>query len=228
MPAPLEEDKMKEDDINNIKASQTDATGILYEMNSQTTPTKEHQDEIVYTACYSKWKMYISFLIMMPLYLTLLIGTIVFCINDKEYVKALLLILIFLLPCIVIISDSILFKDLVFYSDKVTKSWYLFGSRTICYQSAKIVGPPKYKEWLSSAYQIRETNEFGKTILKQIPILYISFFFPSKISKTIREIGDFLTEDKENNPRPFKKTNLQRGDLNALKGAAEGREWTHP
>lgn len=213
---------MKEDDINNIKASQTDATGILYEMNSQTSPTKEHQVERVYAACYSKWKMYISLLIMMPLYFTLTIGTIIFLINDKMYIGALLWITILLLPMIVLTLDSILFKDLVFYNDNVTKSWYLFGSRSICYQYAKIVGPPKYFEWLSSAYQIRETNDNGKTILKQIPILYISFFFSSNASKTIRDIGDLLTDDKENNPRPFKKTNLQRGDLNALKGAAEG------
>ncbi len=219
---------MKEDDINNIKASQTDATGILYEMNSQTTPAKEPQDEIVYTACYSKWRMYISFLIMMPLYFTLAIGTIIFMIIDKKFIGALLWILIFLLPMTVLTLDSILFKELVFYSDKVTKSWYLFGSRTIRYQAAKIVGPPRNFEWLSSAYQIRETNEFGKTILKQIPILYISFFFPSKTSKTIREIGDFLTEDKENNPRPFKKANIQSGDLKALKGEAECGERSCP
>jgi len=219
---------MKEEYGNNIKANPTDAMDCLYEMNSQTRLTEEHHDETVYTGSYSKWKMYISLLITMPLYLTLIIGTIIFCINDKEYVKALLLILILLLPWIVILLDSILFKDLVFYSDKVSKSWYFFGSRTIYYKYAKIVGPPRNMKWLSSAYQIRETNDNGKTILKQIPILYISFFFPSKTSKTIREIGDFLTDDKENNPRPFKKTNLQRGDLNALKGAAEGQKRSHP
>jgi hypothetical protein len=185
-------------------------------MKLQTTPAKEPQNEIVYTGCYSKWRMYISLLIQIPFYLTLVIGTIIFCINDKEYVRAFLLTLMFLLPCILITSDSILFKELIFYRDKVTKLWYLFGSRTIYYGNAKIVGPPRNMKWLSSAYQIRENNDKGKTILKQIPILYISFFFPSKTSKAIKEIGDFLTDDKESNPRLFKKTNLQRGDLNAL------------
>jgi len=208
---------MKEEDGNNIKANPTDTMDCLYNMSSETCPTKIHADEIVYTACYSKWRMYISLLIIMPFYLTLLIGTIIFCINDKEYVKALLLILIMLLPWIVIILDSILFKELVFYSDRVTKSWYFFGSRTIYYKHAKIVGPPRNMKWLSSAYQIRETNDNGKTILKQIPILYISFFFPAKTSNSISEIGDFLTGDKENNPRPFNKTNLQSGDLHALR-----------
>ena len=128
--------------------------------------------------------------------------------RENDYVSSILFAIIITI-LLVIVSDSLLFNNITFYEDRVVKEWFFVGSITIYYMRAKVIGPPSGFTWLSSAHQIRKTDENGKSLLRQIPIFYISFFFRKKDTNIIADILNYLTDDEHNNPRVFKKTILQ-------------------
>jgi hypothetical protein len=106
--------------------------------------------------------------------------------------------------------DAIFFKELLFYQDRVVKVWHLLGQKSIPYSRASVKGPDWYMRWLSSAHHIFESKDDGKPIPMRLPLLYHSFFFTPKTRKRIEMIMDYMTEDKENNPRKFRKSVLPK------------------
>ena len=118
------------------------------------------------------------------------------------------------LPLITICLDTFLFKELCFYSDKVTKSWSFFGVRTIYYSKARIFAPVSFLKLFNSANQIKETDDYGKTLSIQMPIIYLTFFFKKAQLNQIIEIINYLTDNSDDNPRLFKKNTLSEENLN--------------
>lgn len=169
--------------------------------------TKTEQDEIIFSARYSVFRVWFMVIVveMFPTWILcyLLYIDVVKGRNIHAFFVSLLLLLMFLLAL-----DSMSFKELRFYQDRVVKIWHIFGSRTIFYRTAKVIDPPSYLRWLS--YAIRETEENGKDLLLQMPVSYVACLFPSDSSKMIGKILDYLTEDTENNPRTFKKVGLPK------------------
>lgn len=171
---------------------------------------KTQEDEIIFSARYSPFRVWFSVIIMFLPFMWLFFGVAYADLLRGKYINALLLAL---MPSIALLFtlDSIFFRRLVFYEDRVVKLWYVLGQRTIYYSRAIVIGPPKYFHWLSSVYAIRETGENGKYLLMQIPISYIAFFFPSATSKGIETIVNCLTGDTANIPkRIFVKSRLPK------------------
>ncbi len=173
------------------------------------TSTANNELLLIYIAKYSKLKMIMSLILIipLPLYLMMQVSYVNYIENDYVYFVCFLL-LSFLL--IVIAVDSLLFNTLAFYKDRVVKTWFFLGSVNIYYSRAKVIDPPSCLKFFSSAHQIRKTDDSGKTLLRQIPIFYMSFFFNAKDKRIIENIMDYLTGDKQNNPRVFKQSILHK------------------
>lgn len=157
------------------------------------------EDEIIFSARYSLLRVWFSVIVafLFPMYLF-------FYAAYAEVLRGayILAATCCLMGCVILLMtlDAILFKALLFYADRVVKVWHLFGRRTIYYSRAKVIGPPKGYEWVSSGHAIRETRT-GRDFLLQVPISFMAFFFSSGTSKKIASILDYLTGDKEKNPR---------------------------
>jgi len=153
----------------------------------------------------------------LPFYLIIGIAYELFLTNNYDYKSLDLLTSAFFglaaLSAMIIILDSLLFKQIVFYTNRVTKYYYLLGQITVYYSNAEIDGPPGQFKWLSSAYKIRKTDEYGNALLKQVPMLFFAFFFSKRDMEQINNIINCLTEDLKNNPRIFKKNILNEEEL---------------
>jgi len=168
---------------------------------------KTHDDELVFSARYSPFRVWVMviFIAMFPIWVFLRVSYL--NLLRGEYLNAFL----FSAPLLLMIYftlDSILFKELLFYSDRVVKIWHFFGRRTIYYRRAKVIHPPWYLRWLGHA--IRETRENGKDLLMQMPVSYVACFLRADSIKMIGKILDYLTEDTENNQKPFRKARLPK------------------
>jgi len=127
---------------------------------------------------------------------------------DKgEYVGASLASLVALL-ILVPLLDIVLFKEMGFYGDRVTKSWHLFGSKTVYYQGAAVTEPQGYPGGWSSLRWIVQVRDDGRPLPLRLPLMYIAFFFPSDTAKKVARIMECLAGDTERNPRVFKNASL--------------------
>jgi len=165
------------------------------------------EEEILFSARYSVFRVWFMVIVVV------MFPTWIFCyllyidVLKGEYIHA-FFVSVFLLLMLLLALDSIFFKELLFYQDRVVKVWHIFGNRTIYYRTAKVIDPPWYLRWLS--YAIRETGENGKDFLLRVPVSYVAGLFPSDSTKTIGKILDHLTEDTENRSRRFKKARLPK------------------
>ena len=97
---------------------------------------KTKEDEIVFSARYSTFRVWAVLILIygpfMPIFF--LIGH--FSISRGEYVG----ILSYLLCAAgsLIALDSVFFKEILFFQNKIVKVWYLFGERTIYYLQASL------------------------------------------------------------------------------------------
>lgn len=94
-----------------------------------------------------------------------------------------LLLLLFVL-------EQIFSERIIFYGDRVTKVWHVFGSRTIYYSNAKATGPGKGTYW------IRETGLNRQYAFTKIPIVCRPYLCSSDVSKEVRAILDRLTDSR--------------------------------
>lgn len=115
------------------------------------------------------------------------------------------------LSALVVSLECILFEQLLFYQDRVVKSWYLFGRRTIDYSNASVSDPQKHMRWLSTSHMIFESKDNGKPVALRLPIQYFDFFFPPRTAKAIEMIMDYLTAETGTTPRKFKNLTLPKG-----------------
>ncbi|HQB40052.1 MAG TPA: hypothetical protein PL053_12385 [Deltaproteobacteria bacterium] len=178
----------------------------------------DNYNQVIFAAVYSRPKVILALLInALPFYLIIGIAYELFLTNNYDYKSLDLLTSAFFglaaLSAMIIILDSLLFKQIVFYTNRVTKYYYLLGQITVYYSNAEIDGPPGQFKWLSSAYKIRKTDEYGNALLKQVPMLFFAFFFSKRDMEQINNIINCLTEDLKNNPRIFKKNILNEEEL---------------
>jgi hypothetical protein len=170
--------------------------------------TKTEQGEIIFSARYSVLRVW-SMVIVVAMFPTWIFCYLLYIdVVHEKYIHA-FFVSVLLLLMLLFTLDSILFKELLFYQDRVVKVWHIFGSRTIYYVAGKIVDPPRYWRWVLSGHHIRETRS-GKNFVLQIPVLYIGSMFPSTTARKIETIMDYLTQDVQNNPRNFKKASLPK------------------
>jgi len=165
------------------------------------------EDEVIFEARYSRFKVWLCIVVAIIPVLVLSFGAAYLCLLENKYIGAVALFLIGSAGLLFTL-DSALLERIVFYRDRLTKYWYLFGSRTIHYSRAMVKAPDRYMRLLSSAHFIAEIKENGKPVPMRLPIMYNSFFFPSDAANTIKLITDYLAEDTEKNPRIFKKAML--------------------
>lgn len=166
-------------------------------------------DDIVFSARYSRFKVWISIIVAILPVMFLSFGAAYLCMLRGKYLGAVALSLIG--SCgLLFVLDSALFKGIEFFGDRVTKLWYVFGSRTVQYSSGMAKAPDWYMRLLSSAHFIVEVKDDGRPVPLRLPIMYYAFFFPSDTAKKIEMIIDYLTEDTENNPRKFKRSMLPK------------------
>jgi hypothetical protein len=104
-----------------------------------------------------------------------------------------LLLLLFVL-------EQIFSARIIFYGDRVTKVWHIFGSRTIYYSNAKATGHG------AGTYWIRETGLDRQYVFTQIPIVCRPYLCSSDVSKEVRAILARLTETKS---EPLSDENLR-------------------
>jgi len=171
-------------------------------MKTDVQENNKTEDGTLYFAAYSPIRILVSWLIN-ALGICLIIITTIEVIKDGKYGLGIFWV-VFSVILIYLILDSFLTKGLYFYHDRIEKRW-LFGlSRSIAYANAKVIGPPNEYKWLTSGYTIRETNKDGKSVLWQLPIMYISFFFPAHEQTKLAKIWEYLTQNKTDNPRIIK------------------------
>jgi hypothetical protein len=166
------------------------------------------EDEIIFSARYSPFRVWIMVMVVALLPMWLLFRVCYLDLLRGKYMDAFIVSVLPLLMLLVTL-DSIFFKELLFYQDRVVKVWHLFGRRTIYYSAGKVVDPPHSWRWIFSYHHIRETR-IGKNFVIQIPILYIAWLFPSAAAAKIETIMDYLTQDIEDNPRNFKRATLPK------------------
>ena len=169
---------------------------------------KTQDDEIIFSARYSVSRVWLLLIVVAVFPTWLLFSVVYLDLVRGRYIDALLFSILPLLMLLFTL-DSVFFKELLFYQDRVVKVWHIFGNRTIYYVAGKIVDPPRYWRWVLSGHHIRETRP-GKNFVIQIPILYVGSMFPSTTVQKIETIMDYLTQDVENNPRTFKKASLPK------------------
>lgn len=172
------------------------------------------EDDILYFAAYSPIRILAAWLIN-ALGVYLVIGTTVEVIKAEEYGLGILWVVLSV-ALIILMLDSLLTKGLYFYPDRIEKRWLLGLSRSIAYANAKVIGPPSAYKWLTSSYTIRETTKDGKSSLWQLPILYISFFFPAQDQIKLSNIWEYLTQNKTDNPRIIKVPSICAETLQSL------------
>lgn len=171
-------------------------------------------DEVIFSAQYSSFRVWFSFLTAFTFLLTLLIAGACFAIRDGNYLGG--GALAFVAACgALFILDAIFFKELLFYGDRVAKVWHLFGQRTISYSNASVSFPQWYMRWISSAHHIFESKENGRPVPLRLPIMYNAFFFPADTWERIDTIVNYLTQDDDNNPKKFRKTKLPKEIITA-------------
>jgi hypothetical protein len=166
-------------------------------------------DDIIFAARYSPRKLWFYIIAFFTFPLVLMFVGVCLALAQKNYRGAVagltlgsVILLVFL--------EAIFFKELLFYRDRVMKVWHLFGQKTIPYTRANVKRPDWYMRWVSSAHHIFESEEDGRPIRMRLPLLYHSSFFPPKTATKIEMIMDYMTEDKENNPRKFRKSILPK------------------
>lgn len=162
------------------------------------------EDEVAFRAQYSLLKICFSILVcIFPL--LILFGAAYLAIAAGKYVPAVaclfLAVIILMLPL-----EGIFVKHLLFYRGRIVKVWYLFGQKTISYSEASVKKPDM--PWLSSVHFVFQSRDNGKPVPMRLPIHYHSFFFASDTAEKIEAIMDYLTDDKQNNPRKFKRFTL--------------------
>ena len=168
-------------------------------------------DEVIFRATYSALKLSVSMILAWVPFFLIFGGLAYDSMAKKEYWS--LGLILFALGCgLYFLLDSMLFKELLFYQDRVVKIWYLLGQKTIHYSSASAAAPHwSHRGWLSgSPNSIFESKDNGKRVLFRLPIMYCTFFLHSYMAKKIEGIIDYLADDKESNPRKFKKSTLPR------------------
>jgi len=176
------------------------------------TQTAAHEDEIIFSAQYSILKAWFSLLVaFLPVFWLLCYAAYTDVMNE-QYMKAVILIVI-AAPVALFMLDTIFFARLVFYEDRVVKSWHAFGQRTIYYSTARLNRPPRHFRWVSSAYAIRQVKCDGSYLFMQVPILYIAFFFPTSSAKKIDLIVDYLTSDSTYEMGMFTKHSLSKEEI---------------
>lgn len=109
-------------------------------------------DELIYFVKYSPLKLLLSWLVN-SLGIYLIIGVNIEILRAGEYFNGVLWTFMSL-AILIIFLDSILFKGLYFYKDRVVKMWRFGGKRTIYYTNAKVYSPPSIFKWLTSSYKI--------------------------------------------------------------------------
>jgi len=163
--------------------------------------------EVVLSAQYSPFKAWVSILLFM-FGMFLVFGGAYFCPLKGKYVGVVCLTVIGL-SAVIFTLDIMFFKELVFFRDRVTKYWHLFGCRTVWYARGLVHAPDRYVSQFSSAYFIVELGDNGRPIRWRLPIMYIAFFFSADTVSKINGILDYLADYREDNPRIFKRTMLQ-------------------
>lgn len=159
-------------------------------------------DELIYFAKYSFIKLLFSWLVN-SLGIYLIIGVNIEILRAGEYFNGVLRTFLSL-AILIIFVDSILFRGLYFYKDRVVKMWKFGGKKTIYYNNAKVYGPPIIFKWLTSSYTIRATKKDGRVLILQFPIQFMSFFFSSKDANNVNKIINHLTGNQLSNPRIMK------------------------
>jgi hypothetical protein len=161
-------------------------------------PTTPHSDEIIFSARYSLFKVWISAIVVLVPFLWIFFAVVYHNFVVGDYVGATLFCLLATSLLFLVLLDSILCKELIFYHDRVVKTWHIFGQRTIHYSRAKLNRATTRLRWIAPVSAILEVNENGGYLLWQIPISYIAIFFPSDTSKKTEAILDYLIGGTEN------------------------------
>lgn len=157
---------------------------------------------VVYIAKYSPLRMFIAFILLYPLPLYLVIGSSIDLFIASKYINSLSLFLVSI-PLVYILIDSLLTRQLVFYSDMVSKKMYIFDDIDIEYGGGYIVCPNGMSRFLSSAYHIR-----GHKYSLLHRIVFMMFFFSKETQSNVKNIISFLTGDSHQAVREFTQTEL--------------------
>jgi len=163
--------------------------------------TRTQEDEVIFSAEYS-FPRVLTGTVLFGFCLFLVIGAAYLDLLRKDYTGAGLLLFLALISLYGVL-DLIFFGELRFYHDRVT-GLSLFGRKTIYYSTASVEGP------FNLCHTIFQSKENGKRVRMRLPTVYHSLLFPSATARQIETIMDYLTQDKNKNPRKFKKTTLPR------------------
>jgi hypothetical protein len=120
-------------------------------------------------------------------------------------------ILVFVVGLLMLRSllDLVLSDRIIFYGDKVTKIWHIFGPRTIYFSRAKIWRVQSRVDPLM--WVIRETGPNGERLFMKKPIIYDPPFFPSEASEEILSLLIDLAGDEIEGGRYTMKDHLIAG-----------------
>lgn len=170
--------------------------------------TYTEENEIIFSARYSPSKVWFTIITLFMFPMWILLSSAYHLTLKGQYSIATgcsllgTAILLFTL-------DSLLFKELLFYRNRVVKVWRFLGQRTIYYSRAKVTGSSTSYRYFLRVFQIKE-SQIGKALFIQVPISCIFFFFPPDVRNKISNIIDYLADDTSTGLKMFNKSSLPK------------------
>lgn len=111
------------------------------------------------------------------------------------------------LVMILLFLDTLFSERLIFYSDRVTKVWRGFGSRTIYYLNAEV------GDTYHGMVSIRESDANGRRSWPQIPIFIQDSLFSFKVREELNVIINYMTGGLRWGKGVIKKSTLDKEAL---------------
>jgi len=186
-------------------------------------------ESIVFTARYSRLKAWGSVVVAILLAILPWGAAMYQMLEEGAGDWTLVFPLLIVLGALWFAIDTLSFKELVFYDDRISEIRYLFGATTVYYSGGGVSGETLGTNLLCPQHVLHASTEDGRQVLKGCTISYVPFLFPSDTAKTIAKIWGYLSEDTINDCRVFKKARLPADGVwssDSRERSASGLPWT--
>jgi hypothetical protein len=172
-------------------------------------------DEIIFTARYSALRVSIFGLAMYGSGVLSFFGLAYFELQQQKYFLTGLSASVGF--CALLFGlDTMFFRELRFYQDRVVKCWRMFGWKRTIYYSNAGVSDSEGGRWI-----FESAAGGAKSFRRRFPIYYEELLFPSDTAKTVRMILTHLSGKKVGYSGKFNRDILPKGFIAQVRNSSE-------